>query len=65
MVLKFGIVVAGIQQIIPFELILPFNDWFGIIFPQIINVVVYQLAMTSFVPTPTNQLGLFKVFYTS
>ena len=62
---KLGVTVADIRSIIPFELMLPFNDWFGIVFLHIINVVVKELAIIVFVPLPANQFGLFKVLYVS
>ena len=62
---KLGMIIAELPLILPFELILPFNHWFCIVFLQIINAIVYQLAMIVFIPTPTEQFGLFEVFYVS
>ena len=56
--------VARTQYIILLELMLPFDSWFCIFFLQILKVVVYQMAMISFVPTPTEQFGLSEVCYT-
>ena len=59
-------VVADIQFIIPFELMLPFNGWFGVVLSHIFYVEVYQLAiMASVVPLPANQFCLFEVCYES
>ena len=50
---------------IDLEPMLPFDSWFCIFFLQILEFVVYQLVMLSFIPTPADQLGLSEVFYSS
>ena len=63
---KLGVVVAGIQSVILFELMLPFNGWFGVVLSHIFYIEVYQLAtMASVVPHPANQFCLFEVCYES
>ena len=42
---------------------LPFNSWFFIFFLQILEVVVYQLAMVILDTLPADQLGLSEVCY--
>ena len=46
---------------IDLEPMLPFDSWFCIFFLQILEFVVYQLVMLSFIPTPADQLGLSEV----
>ena len=59
---KLGVIVADIRIIIPFELNLLFNGWFGVVFSQIFYIVVNQLSIMSFPsPHPTEQLSLFEV----
>ena len=58
---KLGVIVADIRIIIPFELNLLFNGWFGVVLSQIFYIVVNQLSMMSFIPHPTEQFGLFEV----
>ena len=62
---KFGVIVAGNCQIKFFELMLPFDNRFGITFFQILNIVVEQMPMITFVPAPAEQLGLYEVFHVS
>ena len=44
---------------------LPFEDWFGVAFSQIPNVVVYQNQKVVFAPLPADHFGLFEVLYES
>ena len=46
-------------------LMLLFNGWFGIFFFEILKAVVYQMFPIFFIPNPTDQFGLFEVFYAS
>ena len=47
------------------ELMLPYNDWFGVAYPQISYVVVSQMAMIAFIPSPAEQFCLSEVSYLS
>ena len=55
-------VVADICCMIAFELMLLFGNRFHIVFLQIMNAVVNQLAMIAFGTHPTNQFAFFEVF---
>ena len=58
-------VVAGIQSVILFELMLPFNGWFGVVLSQAFYIEVYKMVMNSFSPFPAEQFGLSIVCYAS
>ena len=63
MEVKLGVVVADIWIMIAFKLMIPLNSWFCIVFLQILKVVVYELAMISFISFPAEQFGLSEVSY--
>ena len=48
-----------------FELMLPFDNRFWIISPQIPYAIVKQMAMIFFRPSPADQFGLIEVCYVS
>ena len=63
---KLGVTVANIRSIIPFELMLPLNNWFGVVLFQIFYIEIYnKMAMISFRPSPAEQFGLPEVCYLS
>ena len=53
-------IVADTQRMILFKIMLPFDDRFGVVFLQIINVVVNQLAVSAF-GHPADHFGLPEV----
>ena len=44
---------------------LPLNNGFGVLLSQILNAVVNQLVVFSYIPHPTDQFSLFEVRYVS
>ena len=58
-------VVADTRLKVILELMLPFNGWFCIAYPQIPYIVVYQLVMIALIPFPADQFALFQVSYVS
>ena len=57
--------VADMRHMVLFKLMFPLNDRFGIVFFQIFQVIVYQMAMVAFFTRPTYPISFCEVLHKS